>query len=194
MDESQSQKGRTEMHFVYYFFNLPSDVLFCHCSAHPPPSVSWDSFVCERRQHTCPAGGRVMDFFFFCVCTYNLHLFLGAIHTNSFHHSFGFLFFSKNRWKKTDCEFLIKPFTRRLVITAPITQPQFCRVCLQTNIYEQIVWVGGARGDGRHGRVCVVLEAGQTDGWTDAWIDGWMEEVGVARRELGGKKRGIRGR
>lgn len=70
---------------------------------------------------------------------------------------------------------------------APITQPNFV-VCLQTNgcIYEQIVWVGGARGDGRHGRVGVVLEAGQTDGWTDAWIDGWMEEVGVARGGAGG--------
>lgn len=41
------------------------------------------------------------------------------------------------------------------------------------------------RGDGRHWRVSVDLEAGQTDGWTDAW----MEEVGVA----GGEERGRRG-
>lgn len=48
-----------------------------------------------------------------------------------------------------------------------------------------------ARGDGRHGRVGVVLEAGQTDGWTDAWIDGWMEEVGVARvGGAGGQEKG----
>lgn len=46
------------------------------------------------------------------------------------------------------------------------------------------------RGDGRHGRVTVVLEAEWTDGWTDAWMDGWMEEVGVAR---GGGKGGEEG-
>lgn len=36
------------------------------------------------------------------------------------------------------------------------------------------------RGDGRHWRVSVVLEAGWTDGWTDGWMNGWMDEVGVA--------------
>lgn len=77
---------------------------------------------------------------------------------------------------------------------APITQPNFV-VCVfrQTGAYmSRLFGFGGVRGDGRHWRVGVVLEAGQTDGWTDAWIDGWMEEVGVARGELGGKKRGIR--
>lgn len=50
------------------------------------------------------------------------------------------------------------------------------------------------RGECRHGRVGVVLEAGRTDGWTDAWMDGWMEEVGVARvGEEKGEKRVIEG-
>lgn len=44
MDESQSQKGRTEEQFVNFY--LSSAVPFCHCSVHPSLSVSWDSFVC----------------------------------------------------------------------------------------------------------------------------------------------------
>ena len=44
MDESQSQKGRTEKIFVNFYLSL--DVPFFHCSAHPFLLVSWDSFVC----------------------------------------------------------------------------------------------------------------------------------------------------
>lgn len=101
----------------------------------------------------------------------------------------GFFFFSKRDGKR-QTEFLIKPFTKRACDHGTDHATQFCCVCLQTNIYEQIVGVGRARGDGKHGRVCVVLEAGQTDGWTDAWIDGWMDEVGVARGGTGGLEKG----
>lgn len=44
MDESQSQKGRTEEQFLNFY--LSSAVPFCHCSVLPSLSVSWDSFVC----------------------------------------------------------------------------------------------------------------------------------------------------
>lgn len=59
--------GRKQIlvYFHFLFFHLPLEVMLCHCSTHPPPSVSWDSFVCERRQHTCPAGvGEPWIFFF----------------------------------------------------------------------------------------------------------------------------------
>lgn len=65
MDESQSQKGRMETHpflFSIFLFHLSLEVMLCHCSTHPSPSVSWDPFVCEIRHHTCPAGGEAIDF------------------------------------------------------------------------------------------------------------------------------------